>query len=47
MKLIFFLSVTTLLLVTGSAFNSYRQAKDPWPVPEKYMKMANPVAKKC
>ena len=45
MKLLFFLSVTTLILVMSSAFNSFHQAKDPWPVPEKYMKMANPVAK--
>src|SRR6188508_1850712 len=32
--------LTGAILFTGFGF---RKAKDPWPVPEKYMKMANPV----
>lgn len=46
MKPVFFITVTTILFVTGSAFNSfYKKMNDPWPVPEKFLKMANPVAK--
>lgn len=43
MKPVFFLAATAIILVTGTAFKSF--LNDPWPVPEKYMKMANPVAK--
>ena len=32
--------LTGAILFTGFGF---RKAKDPWPVPEKYQKMANPV----
>ena len=45
MKPAFILSAIIFILITGSAFTVLCSPKDPWPVPDKYLKMANPVAK--
>ena len=38
------LPLVAVIFITATAFKGLLQ-KDPWPVPDKYMKMANPVAK--
>lgn len=31
------------LVIVAASFTAVQQKKDPWPVPEKYLKMVNPV----
>jgi mono/diheme cytochrome c family protein len=38
------LPLVAVIFITATAFKGLLQ-KDPWPVPDKYMKMANPVTK--
>ena len=35
--------VSSLIIVTASAFKAMDFQKEPWPVPDKYQKMVNPV----
>ncbi len=38
-----FVSASLFLLGILSGFNSLKQQNDPWPVPDKYVKMQNPI----
>jgi mono/diheme cytochrome c family protein len=43
MKAKFFIAGLSLVFIIAAGFRAVQQQHDPWPVPDKFLKMANPV----